>query len=492
MVANAATQAIDADAVLEAIDIEALVERIDINELVSRVDVDQLIDRIDVNELVGRLDIDELIGKLDIDRLIARVDIDQLVGRIDMDRLVQAIDVDAAIGQVDMDALLSRVDMNGLLDRIDPDQLLDRVDPNRLLDRVDPDRLLDRVDPDLLLDRVDPNRLLDRVDPNRLLDRVDPDLLLDRVDPDRLLDRVDPNRLLDRVEPDRLLDRVDPNRLLDRVDVNALADRIDVDRIMDRVDVVSLVNRAGIPQIVQESTGRMAGSALDVARRQVVAIDQITERVAGKLIGHGSEDAINRPPLLQDAVVTLGESGKANVTGHYAGPLSRLLAFAADIAIIFFAFTLTSSVVLFLGDQLLGWSMKSNLTDTYIGFGLLVLWAFSYMAGSLIIAGRTIGKGIVGLRVVSRSGAPLQAGPSVIRVLATPLALVTWIFSYIGLFFGRERRALTDVIAGTVVVYDWGDRPAEMSAPLTRWLTGNEAATVFPAEAPDSGATPNS
>ncbi|MEI8080453.1 MAG: RDD family protein [Actinomycetes bacterium] len=436
MVANAATQAIDADAVLEAIDIEALVERIDINELVSRVDIEQLMDRIDVNELVGRIDVDELVSKLDIDQLIARVDIDQLVGRIDMDRLVQAIDIDAAVGQVDMDSLLSRVDMNQLLDRIDPDLLLDRVDPNRLLDRVDP------------------------------------------------------NQLLDRVDPDRLLDRVDPNRLLERVDVNALADRVDVDRIMDRVDVVSLVNRAGIPQIVQESTGHMAGSVLDVARRQVVAIDQITERVAGKVIGHGSEDAINKPPLLQVSQITVGESGKANVTGHYAGPLSRLLAFAADVAIIFFAFTLTSSVVLFLGDQLLGWSMKSNLTDTYIGFALLVLWAFSYIAGSLIIAGRTIGKGIVGLRVVRRSGAPLQAGQAVIRVVVTPVALFTWLFSYIGLFFGRERRALTDVIAGTVVVYDWGDRPAEMSAPLTRWLIGNEAATVFPAEAPDSGATP--
>jgi hypothetical protein len=28
-----------------------------------------------------------------------------------------------------------------------------------------------------------------------------------------------------------------------------------------------------------------------------------------------------------------------------------------------------------------------------------------------------------------------------------------------------------DAAAGSVVVYDWGDRPAEMSAPLTRWVS---------------------
>jgi hypothetical protein len=27
-----------------------------------------------------------------------------------------------------------------------------------------------------------------------------------------------------------------------------------------------------------------------------------------------------------------------------------------------------------------------------------------------------------------------------------------------------------DAAAGTVVVYDWGDRPAEMNAPLTKWV----------------------
>ena len=34
----------------------------------------------------------------------------------------------------------------------------------------------------------------------------------------------------------------------------------------------------------------------------------------------------------------------------------------------------------------------------------------------------------------------------------------------------RERRALHDMLARTAVVYDWGERPAKLPAPLTRYL----------------------
>ena len=34
----------------------------------------------------------------------------------------------------------------------------------------------------------------------------------------------------------------------------------------------------------------------------------------------------------------------------------------------------------------------------------------------------------------------------------------------------RRRRALQDVAARSAVVYDWGDRPAALPAPLTQYL----------------------
>ncbi len=423
-VANTAAQAVDVNSVIDAVDVDAIAERIDINDLVSRLDVDEVVERIDLNALLAGVD---------IDAVVARIDLNDLASRIDVDALVSRLDIDGLVARLDVDALVARIDVNSVLDRIDPNLLLDRVEPDRLLDRVDPDRLLDRVDPD------------------------------------RLLNRVDPNLLLDRVEPDRLLDRVDPDRLLDRVDLNAAADRIDMDRIIDRVDVAAVIERAGVPDIVRESTGHMAGSVLDVARRQIVALDQVLMRLSGRLIRRKPEDFELGPPRLLTDEAT-GKSGRGIVTGHYAGPLSRLLAFSLDVAIIFGLFTLFAALLVFLGEKLFGWTGTLSPQQTVVGFVMLCSWAFMYSVGTLVIAARTVGKGVLGLRVVSRDGGPIGAGQSVVRVVVTPFAVVTFVFSYIGLFFGKERRALTDVAAGTVVVYDWGDRSADMPAPMTRWL----------------------
>ena len=418
-VANTAAQAVDVNSVIDAVDVEAIAERIDINELVRRLDIDEVIERIDLNALLAGVDIDSVVNQLDLNELAARIDVDALVRRIDIDELVARLDVDGLVALIDVNAVL------------------DRIDPNLLLDRVDPDRLLDRVDPDRLLDRVDPDRVLDRVDPNLLLDRVDPD------------------------------------RLLDRVDLNAAADRIDMDRIIDRVDVAAVIERAGVPEIVRESTGHMAGSALDVARRQVVALDQVLMRLSGRIVRRRPDDLKLGPARLLTDQAT-GSSGRGIVTGHYAGPLSRLLAFSLDVAIIFWSFTLLAAVIVFLGEKLFGWTGTLSPQQTVVGFLLLSSWAFIYSAGTLVVAARTVGKGVLGLRVVSRDGGPLKVRQSVLRVLVTPFALVTFVFSYLGLFFGKERRALTDVAAGTVVVYDWGSRLADMPAPLTRWLEAHD------------------
>jgi hypothetical protein len=50
----------------------------------------------------------------------------------------------------------------------------------------------------------------------------------------------------------------------------------------------------------------------------------------------------------------------------------------------------------------------------------------------------------------------------------------------VGVVIGRERRALHDVFAGSVVVYDWGDRPAELPAPLTRWIADHGTPAAAP------------
>jgi hypothetical protein len=82
-----------------------------------------------------------------------------------------------------------------------------------------------------------------------------------------------------------VLDRVDIDQLMDRVDVNRLARRVDVDALLENVDLEAIVRRAGIPEIVAESTGEVAGSAVDLIRRQLVGLDVVVDRVVNRIFG---------------------------------------------------------------------------------------------------------------------------------------------------------------------------------------------------------------
>jgi hypothetical protein len=55
---------------------------------------------------------------------------------------------------------------------------------------------------------------------------------------------------------------------------------------------------------------------------------------------------------------------------------------------------------------------------------------------------------------------------------------------------GRQRRALHDFAAGDMVLYHWGDRPAELPPPLTDWVrrrTGFDGPAISAGEATTPG-----
>jgi uncharacterized RDD family membrane protein YckC len=176
---------------------------------------------------------------------------------------------------------------------------------------------------------------------------------------------------------------------------------------------------------------------------------------------------------------------RGQITGLYAGPLTRLLAFAADSAVIVTVYGMVSVVVGFAARSVLG--VEVNLSEPGGGGWPVAyaVWAFLYMSISLIITGRTLGKWLTGLRVVERNGSPLTPRTALIRVIALPFTFATLGIGFVGILIGRRRRALHDVLAGSVVVYDWGDRPAEISAPMTRFLA-RSGALVDPPPQPDT------
>lgn len=296
------------------------------------------------------------------------------------------------------------------------------------------------------------------------------DRVLDLVDPNLVLGHIDVNALLDRVDVNDLLDRVDVDRLLERVDVDALMARADIDALMDRLDIVKIVERAGIPEIVAESTSHLGGSALDLFRRPLVGLDEIFFRVLNGLVRRNPSEFPTGPGDLVDWVDQQKDEDEPIKTGRYAGPLTRLLAVILDGFVVTASFALIAAGVLFLINVFLP-NLSLPVTPGLLYAVTLAFWGFIYLWFCLAIFGKTLGKAVLGVRVVGADGRVTLTGrQALIRALTYPLSFAILGIGLIGIVFGRERRAWHDHFAGSAVVYDWGSRTAAMPTPLARFL----------------------
>jgi uncharacterized RDD family membrane protein YckC len=147
--------------------------------------------------------------------------------------------------------------------------------------------------------------------------------------------------------------------------------------------------------------------------------------------------------------------------GRRAGILSRLLADGADLVAIavlaLLALLVASSIRgLFRGDLDL---IEVPQPARGILAGLLVVAYLGYGWG---LDGRTLGKIVMGLRVVDDDGADLTPGRGLLRAflyLLVPPGLLWALVS-------RRNASLQDLVLGTAVVHDWAlpEPPARRSA----------------------------
>jgi uncharacterized RDD family membrane protein YckC len=172
---------------------------------------------------------------------------------------------------------------------------------------------------------------------------------------------------------------------------------------------------------------------------------------------------------------------RAQVSGRYAGPVSRLAAYVLDTVLLSVLFGAAVATVSYAVELVLDVEVDADEERPWLLVGWLA-WSFLYMWLGLAIAGRTLGKLLTGLKVVKRDGRPLSAVAAFVRVVTLPLSFLVFGLGLVGIVVGRERRALHDLLAGSAVVYDWGDRPAELPAPLSRWIAEHQPA-IGPAAA---------
>jgi uncharacterized RDD family membrane protein YckC len=161
---------------------------------------------------------------------------------------------------------------------------------------------------------------------------------------------------------------------------------------------------------------------------------------------------------------------RSQVSGHYAGPVTRLLGFAIDIPIVSIIFGLMVAGLVFAVNLVTEWDAETEGSHGWVWLAGFAFWTFLYHWVSLVIAGRTAGKALAGARIVEVDGDVLTARAAFVRVIVQPFSLLFFGLGYVPMLLGKPRRALHDYAAHSAVVYDWGDRAAEIPAPLSRWL----------------------
>jgi uncharacterized RDD family membrane protein YckC len=329
------------------------------------------------------------------------------------------------------------------------------------------------------------NLVVEAIDIDALVKRVDVEAIVESVDVDRIVEQVDIDAIVHRVDIDAIVQRVDIDAIVQRVDINAIVQRVDINAIVSNMDIDSLVEKTELGAIIARSTTGVFTEVLDVIRAQGVGLDDFCARWTNRILRRS--DLPTRPGETESSGPRAhGSGGGIEVVagptppeltverqGQYAGAVSRLAAFAADIGAAWGVYVGAAALVSFAVQLLTG--HPYDLAKHPLAAALVLTgWAFAYFAYQWAVAGRTIGMAVLGIRVVrATDGAPIGGRAAVVRTITLPLSIIVFFLGLVGILTNRERRGWHDHFAGTAVVYAWDARAARL-----RWLAERGPAHV--------------
>jgi uncharacterized RDD family membrane protein YckC len=147
---------------------------------------------------------------------------------------------------------------------------------------------------------------------------------------------------------------------------------------------------------------------------------------------------------------------------HRAGFVSRVSADVVDAVLV----SVGTALILVTGSMLralFAGSVFAFPRPNALGTaGALSVVFVLYLTFFWSATGRTPGKQVAGLRVVSERGEPLSA----LRAFARALVCVVFPAGLLWVVVSRRNRAVHDIVLGTAVIYDW--RPARRSTTALR------------------------
>lgn len=160
------------------------------------------------------------------------------------------------------------------------------------------------------------------------------------------------------------------------------------------------------------------------------------------------------------------DAGSQDLRGAYAGFVSRLFAYAIDAVIIVSTLTVAAYVVgaVLRTFDILGSEPTGTSRDALTGAVALSVSFGVYLVAGWWLFGKSVGKAVMGLRVVRPDGTTPGFWRCVLRYLGYGISALFCFAGFAWIAIDDRRRGWHDHLAGTFVIYDWQAR----SEGLTR------------------------
>lgn len=210
--------------------------------------------------------------------------------------------------------------------------------------------------------------------------------------------------------------------------------------------------------------------------------------------------------LSSNQAVTTPLQPLPSLRGHYAGFVTRTLAFLLDLLLVVVSLTATAFIIQlllqFFGlDELAralfqpAETVRSSPTVALLRWLLVIITSnltfIVYVIFLWLLVDKTIGQALLGLRVVRVDGRALTLGPAIRRVVGMYIAILPLFLGFLWVLLDDRRQGWHDKIADTVVVYDW---EARLGRQLRQWLARQQAShgasTAAPPAEPPSISSP--
>ena len=203
-----------------------------------------------------------------------------------------------------------------------------------------------------------------------------------------------------------------------------------------------------------------------------------------------------------------------SLRGHPAGFVTRYVAFLLDVLVVAFVsflfFTILQVTLEFFGiDALMTLATQSRETARQtVVLGGALRWLLTIVGGFLtfgiysivawLLVGKTVGKALMGLRVLGQDGRRLTFSQALIRALSYYISGLALFIGFLWVLVDDRRQAWHDKLARTLVVYEWDAQYEErlvgavqvLNQSNQRRQAAREQAARLAAEGDDPGEPP--